>query len=247
MSQRAITSTAITHKGSIIPVKIYTLVAKESTGLSNACQECNGDIGHKNYCKGCNKDSPTTVKAFKLSKDEKIVLSDDQLKELKDIVDGEISVLGTVSKNDFDNKLISGSYYLLPDLPKKKTGKSFLKAYGIIQSGIATSDTYIAVRFSVRTKERIGLLTVQGNVIVLLAIAYNDQVREIENEPQIDLNAEEIKLGKEFVKKLKKTDLTTLVDKFQETLEKILSSSDVKSVEPSESKDDEDDGTEFFK
>lgn len=244
MTQRAITSSAITHKGQVIPVKIYTLVASDVSPLSNACADCKGDIGHKNYCKGCEAQEPNTVKAYKISKDEKVVLTDDQLKKLKE-VDGEIEVLGTVPKSDFDNKLISGAYYLLPDLPKKKTGKSFLKAYGIFQSGVNESDRHVVVRFSVRTKERIGVIQVQGNVLVLLAIAYNDQVRTIENEPQIDLNDEEIQLGKEFVNKLEKTDLTTITNRFTEKLEKIIEGADVETV--SESQDDSDDGTGFFK
>jgi len=246
LSQRAITSSVIAHKGSIIPVKIYTLVEKDSTGLSNACSDCKGDIGHKNYCKDCSKESPTTVKAYRLGKTEKIVLTDDQNQQLKEIVDGEISVLGTVSRSDLDTKLVSGAYYLKPDLPKKKTGKSFLKAYEIIKTGIAESDSYIAVRFSVRTKERIGVLSVQDNVIVLLAIAYNDQVREIEKIDHIDLSDEEIKLGKEFVNKLEKTDLTKIKDRFQETLEKILSNSDSVTTS-SQPQDDDEDGTGFFK
>jgi DNA end-binding protein Ku len=243
MTQRAITSSAITHKGSVIPVKIYTLVASDVSPLSNACADCKGDIGHKNYCKGCEAQEPMTVKAYKISKDEKVILTDDQLTKLKE-VDGEIEVLGTVPKSDFDSKLISGAYYLLPDIPKKKTGKSFLKAYGILHSGIVESDRHVIVRFSVRTKERLGVIQVQGNVLVLLAIAYNDQVRDIENEPQFVLSDEEIKMGKEFVNKLEKTDLTQIANRFTERLEKIIEGADVQSVTES---DDSDDGTGFFK
>jgi len=243
MTQRAITSSAITHKGSVIPVKIYTLVASDVSPLSNACADCKGDIGHKNYCKGCEAQEPTTVKAYKISKDEKVILTDDQLKKLKE-VDGEIEVLGTVPKSDFDSKLISGAYYLLPDIPKKKSGKSFLKAYGIFHSGVNESDRHVIVRFSVRTKERLGVIQVQGNVLVLLAIAFNDQVREIENEPQIVLSDEEINLGKEFVNKLEKTDLTQIANRFTERLEKIIEGADVQSVTEN---DDGDDGTGFFK
>jgi DNA end-binding protein Ku len=243
MTQRAITSSAITYKGQVIPVKIYTLVGSDDSPLSNACAECKGDIGHKNYCKGCEAVEPTTVKAYKISKDEKVILTDDQLAKLKE-VDGEIEVLGVVPKSGFDPKLISGAYYLLPDIPKKKTGKSFLKAYGILHSGVSESDSHVVVRFSVRSKERLGLIQVQGNVLVLLAIAYNDQVREIENEPEIVLNAEEVKLGKEFVSKLEKTDLTTITNRFTEKLEKILEGADIQSVS---STSDDDDGTGFFK
>lgn len=243
MTQRAITSSAITYKGSIIPVKIYTLVASDVSPLSNACADCKGDIGHKNYCKECSTESPTMVKAYKLSKNEKVVLTDDQLAKLKE-VDGEIEVLGTVPKSDFDNKLISGAYFLLPDKPKKKTAKSYDKAYGILRSGLTESD-HVVVRFSVRSKERIGVLTVQDKVIVLLAIAYDEQVREIENEPQIDLNEEEVKMGKEFVSKLEKTDLTQITNRFTERLEKILDGADGVTVSTSDEQDE--DGTGFFK
>ena len=240
---RAITSSAICYRGQVIPVKIYTLVESDVSPLSNACADCKGDIGHKNYCKGCEAQEPMTVKAYKVSKDEKIVLTDDQLKQLKE-VDGEIEVLGTIPKADFESKLISGAYYLLPDIPKKKTGKSFVKAYNILQSGIAESDSHVVVRFSVRTKERLGVIQVQGNVLVLLAIAYNDQVREIENEPTNDLNAEEIKMGKEFVNKIEKTDLTSITNRFKERLEKILEGADIQSVS---SASEDDDGMGFFK
>ncbi len=244
MSARAITSSAITYKGQIIPVKIYTLVESDTSPLSNACADCKGDIGHKNYCKGCSIESPTTVKAYKLSKTEKVVLTDDQLAKLKE-VDGEISVLGTVAKSDFDMKIVTGAYYLKPDTPKKKIAKSYLKAYGIFRSGVENSDNLIAVRFSIRTKEKLGVLTVQNNSLVLLAIAYNDQIREIETHDQIDLNDEEIQMGKDFIGKLEKTDLSQITNKFKDLLENILSGADVTSV--SEAGQDEDEGMGFFK
>ena len=65
------------------------------------------------------------------------------------------------------------------------------------------------------------------------------------NGAAAELTDEEIQIGKEFVNKLKKTDLTQFVDKFQETLEKILSGADVQTTSSS-GVEDEVEGLGFF-
>jgi len=73
-----------------IPAKVSSISTKGTISLSETCPDCNGDIGRKKVCKNesCQYhneiDSKIVLKAYKESKDSKVILSDDQQKLLKD-------------------------------------------------------------------------------------------------------------------------------------------------------------------
>ena len=123
--------------------------------------------------------------------------------------------------------MIIGSYYILPQNKlKKKSEQEQLKQnlidYAILKQSILESDNLFTVKFSIRDKEKIGVLTVENDYIVLLNLAYPEYVQEVDEETALKLDETQKKLSKRFTQSIKAIKLSSLTDTFKETLERIL-------------------------
>ena len=227
---RAIQSTKVIHKAIQIDVRVCNVVksSSKSTGLNNACPDCQGDLSKLNMCRNCDKEIQyqDIQKKFKFTKDEQRILTTDELDQLKGI-GSQIKVKGTIDKDQFKPSLIIGSYYILPQNKlKKKSEQEQLKQnlidYAILKESILNSDKLITVKFSIRDKEKLGVLTVENDYIVLLNLAFAEYVQEVDEETTLKLDEIQKKLSKRFTQSIKAIKLSSLTDTFKETLQRIL-------------------------
>lgn len=213
---RALVKTAITYGLHTIPVRIATMVKSDETALSNACPKCQGDIGLKNYCKGCSAEvsHAEMLKAYKISKTEKVVFTKEQIEAIKN-TEKAIVVLGTMPKTSIDQRMIEGGYYIMPDEKLKK-------AWGILFKALATGDKAMIVNYSVRSRQRLGILTVDNQTIVLLSMAYAEQLVRVDEETDVQVTEKEIEMGMGFLKSLPPMDINTLSDDYKTKLEELI-------------------------
>ncbi len=242
---RAIQTTRLIHKALQIPIRVCNVVSSGSgsTGLTNACPDCSADVGMQNICKGCNTTIPygNLKKKYKITEEDEHVLDDEQLTQLKNIPN-DIKIIGSVEKDQFKSSIIVGSYYLLPSSKLKKKSEQILvqenkKHYAKLRQTVLDCPDPIAVKFSIRQKEKLGILKVEGDVIVMLSIAFNEYIQDQDEDLKIDLTTKEKQDSKKFVKSIPKTDLTKVKDTYNETLEAILSGNS--KPQAKESKDDD--------
>ena len=215
-----------------------------STGLSNACPECSGDVGLKNVCKACDKEISygEIQKKYKITEDEQRVLTKDELEDLNSI-GSAISVIGSITQEEFKSSQITGSYYLLPQTKlKKKSEKADIednkRGYAILREGILSSENPFTVKFAIRQKEKLGVLVVEDNAIVLLTLAFREYIQEQDEDLDISLSESDKVLSKKFVESIGKTDLAEIKDTYNEKLERILSGKSQPQDEQKESKED---------
>lgn len=227
---RAIQSTTLIHKAIQIDVRVCNVVksSSKSTGLNNACPDCQGDLSKPNLCRSCDKevDYQNIQKKFKFTQDDVRILTTEELEQLKGI-GSHIKVKGSIDKEQFKPSLIVGSYYILPQNKlKKKSEQEQLKQnlidYAILRESILNSENLFTVKFSLRDKEKIGVLTVENDYIVLLNLAYPEYVQEVDEETALKLDETQKKLSKRFTQSIKPIELSSLTDTFKETLQRIL-------------------------
>ena len=242
---RALQTTRLIHKALQIPIRVCNVVSSSSgsTGLTNACPDCSADVGMQNVCKGCSKTvaHKDLKKKYKITEEDQHVLDDEQLAQLKNIP-SDIKIEGSVSKDQFKESLIVGSYYLLPSTKLKKKSELGLieenkNHYATLRQTVLDCPDPIAVKFSIRQKEKLGILKVEGDVIVLLSIAFNEYIQDQDEDLNIVLSPSMKKNSKKFVKSIPKTDMTKIIDTYNEKLEAILSGNSTPQV--AESKDDD--------
>ena len=231
---RAIHKTNIYFGNMSIPVKVSSVVREAGTGLSNACPHCNGDVGHVNRCKSCEKEVAfgDIRKAYKVG-DEKTVLAQEQLDTLK-TKENVIEVLGTI-EGAIDPRYITGSYYILPEKQAKP--------WAMLYAGLTGTDKSVVVRFAMRGKQRLGALIASSNVILMQTLAYTEQVVKMDEDINSKLSDAEADLGKTFVEKtLPPCDISTYKDTQAEQLQALLDG-DLEAVEAPKPVKDE---TAFF-
>ena len=242
---RALQTTRVIHKALQIPIRVCNVVKSSSgqTGLSNACPDCEADVGMKNVCKSCNKEisHADLKKKYKITEEDQHILTAEELSELKNI-DSDIKIEGSVSQDQFKESMIVGSYYLLPSTKLKKKSEQNLVLenkdhYARLRQTVLDCPDPIVVKFSIRQKEKLGILKVEGDVIIMLSIAFNEYLQDQDEDLKIDLSESMKKDSAKFVKSIKKTDLATIKDTYNETLEAILSGN-VKQQKPKQTEDD---------
>jgi DNA end-binding protein Ku len=99
------------------------------------------------------------------------VLTEEELRRLPAEKSREIDVVEFVPSEQLDPMLFEKSYFLEPD------GAS-PKAYVLLRRALEASDRTAIVRFALRQKTRLGALRVRGDVLLLQALLWSDEVRE---------------------------------------------------------------------
>lgn len=230
---RALQTTHVIHKALQIPIRVCNVVKSSSgsTGLTNACPDCNASLTKQDLCVTCNKAVAYSQikKKYVLDENDQRVLTEKELTDLKNI-DNNIKIEGTISEEQFSESKIVGAYYLLPSTKlKKKSEQNQVeqnkKHYAKLRLAVEDCPDLIAVKFSIRQKEKMGILKVEGKTIVLLTIAFDEYVQENDevNDLDISLTDKEKLDSKKLLKSIGKTDLTKIKDTYKEKLEAILS------------------------
>lgn len=230
---RALQTTNVIHKALQIPIRVCNVVksASGSTGLTNACPDCESSLTKQDLCTSCNK--PVAYgqikKKYVLDENDQRVLSEQELTDLKNI-DNNIKIEGTISQEQFSESQIVGAYFLLPSSKLKKKSEQNqvaqnLKHYAKLRQAVLDCPDLIAVKFSIRQKEKLGILKVEGKTIVLLTIAFDEYVQENDEVGDLDISlTDKEKLdSKRLLKSIGKTDLTKIKDTYKEKLLAILS------------------------
>ena len=230
---RAIQTIKVIHKALQIQIRVCNVVksASGSTGLTNACPDCESSLTKQDLCTSCNK--PVAYgqikKKYVLDENDQRILSEKELEDLKNI-DNNIMIEGTISQDQFSESQIVGAYFLLPSSKlKKKSEQNQVeqnkKHYAKLRQAVIDCPDLIAVKFSIRQKEKLGILKVEGKTIVLLTIAFDEYVQENDEVGDLDISlTDKEKLdSKRLLKSIGKTDLTKITDTYKEKLLAILS------------------------
>jgi len=221
-----------------IPCKIANAISSSSNGLTcMSCRDCNGDIGMSYYCKSCNKgregdilSKSDTNTAIRVDKENKIPLTD-ELKDSISVSDKVIEVLGSITDQEVDQDRILGSFAVIPD---DKTPSQIQKLFTRLQVGLVNSNSSFIVRFNTSSKQKLGILRAENNILVILNYAFSSDYTKHDQDSNIQLTDEELKVAIDFVNKIKPLDIDSITDIRREKITQIIESGEVISVEPTE-------------
>jgi DNA end-binding protein Ku len=100
-----------------------------------------------------------------------VVLSREELKSIPAENSHEIDVVQFVPAEQLDPIMFEKSYYLEPDSKSPK-------AYVLLRRALEDTDRVAIVQFALRDKTRLGALRIRGDVLMLQALLWADEVRE---------------------------------------------------------------------
>ncbi|MFC4320576.1 non-homologous end joining protein Ku [Litchfieldia salsa] len=179
-------------KGSIsfglvnIPIKLFAATEDKDVKLRNLHKECHTPIQYEKVCSHCDKDvtNEDIVKGYEYVKGKFIILTDEELKELKDEhEDKSVEIVDFVNLEDIDPIYFSRSYFMGP-------GDNGSKAYGLLREALKTSGKIGIAEITIRSKQQMAIIRVYKNSLVMETIHYPDEVRNVDEVPAVPENVE---------------------------------------------------------
>jgi DNA end-binding protein Ku len=169
---RAIWKGAIAFGLVNVPVKVYTATEDHDISLHQVHNADGGRIRYQRRCEVCSKivDYEDIDKAYE-DDGRTVVLSRDELKSIPAENSHEIDVVQFVPAEQLDPVMFEKSYYLEPDSKSPK-------AYVLLRRALEDTDRVAIVQFALRDKTRLGALRIRGDVLMLQALLWADEVRE---------------------------------------------------------------------
>lgn len=171
---RAVWSGSITFGLVNVPVKAYSATKPHDVSLHQVHDADGGRIRYQRRCEVCGKkiDYEHIDKAYE-DGEQTVVLTDEDFEALPETQNDEIEVVQFVPSDQIDPVTLGKSYFLEPQ------GKS-PKSYLLLRQALEDTDRTAVVTFALRQKTRLGVLRVQDAVLVLQAIRWADEVREVD-------------------------------------------------------------------
>lgn len=176
---RAIWKGAIAFGLVNVPVKVYTATEDHDISLHQVHNADGGRIRYQRRCEVCSKivEYEDIDRAYE-DDGRTVVLSREELKSIPAENSHEIDVVQFVPADQLDPIMFEKSYYLEPDSKSPK-------AYVLLRRALEDTDRVAIVQFALRDKTRLGALRIRGDVLMLQALLWADEVREA-NFPSLE-------------------------------------------------------------
>jgi DNA end-binding protein Ku len=148
-----------------------------------------------------------------------VILSPEDLESLPVSRSREIEVVEFVPSADIDPIRLDRSYYLEPDSTSPK-------AYVLLRRALEQTDRIAIVQFSLSQKTRLAALRVQGEVLVLQTLLWDDEVRQAHFpalDQEVTVSKQELAMSALLVDSLSEDfDPSKFTDDYQEQLRRLI-------------------------
>ncbi|WP_159704218.1 Ku protein [Arthrobacter sp. 18067] len=192
-------------KGSIafglvnVPVKLYSATEDHDIGLHQVHNKDGGRIRYQRKCEICSEvvAYEDIDKAYE-EEGRTVVLTAAELKSLPEENSREIEVVEFIPAEQLDPIMYERSYFLEPDSKSPK-------AYMLLRQTLEDTDRIAIVQYALRQKTRLGALRVRGDVLLLQALLWGDEVREAKFpslETDIKISDKELEMSSALVESM---------------------------------------------
>lgn len=159
-------------------------------------------------------------KGYELSKDNVVPISDAELRDLPLPTAKAIEIQAFVPLDSIDPIQIAEGYYLAPD------GDVAAKPYKLLVQALGRSSKVAVAKYAWSGRERLGLLRVRDDVIVLHAMRWPDEIRDPSElvPPPVELSEDEIEGALALMDSMARDDLDDpeFRDTYTEALAKVI-------------------------
>ncbi|MFC4023496.1 Ku protein [Oceanobacillus longus] len=185
-----------------IPVKMHAATENKDVKLRQLHKECKSPVKYEKVCPVCEKEvkNEDIVKAYEYAKNKFVVLDDEDIEALKkEQEDKAVEIVDFVKLEDIDPIYFEKSYYLSPN-----EGGS--KAYSLLRSALNDTGKIGIAKMIIRSKEQLAVIRVYENSLVVETIHYPDEVRSVQDVPnipeEVKIEAKELDTAKMLIEQL---------------------------------------------
>jgi DNA end-binding protein Ku len=219
---RTVWSGAISFGLVTVPCNVQSATEDHSVRFHQYHLEDMGRVRVRKYCEVEDREvtSDEIGKGYQLTKEQVIPISDDELRDLPLPTAKAIEIAAFVPLESVDPIRIGEGYYLQP------SGQVAAKPYKLLAMALARSSKVAVAKYAWSGRERLGLLRVKDDVIVLHAMRWPDEIRdpsELLPEP-VELSDDEIEGALALMDSMTRDDLDDpeFRDTYTEAIEQII-------------------------
>ncbi|MER7841906.1 Ku protein [Streptomyces sp. NPDC096040] len=219
---RSIWSGAISFGLVTVPVHVVSATEDHSVRFHQYHVEDMGRVRVRKFCEveGREVRSDEIGKGCELTTAQVIPLTNDELRNLPLPAAKALEIHGFVPWESIDALRIGEGYYLQPD------GQVEVKPYELLRQALERSSRVAVTKFAWSGRERLGLLRVRENVIVLHAMRWPDEVRDPAgvNPPTASVSDAEVDEAMMLIERMTTDRLEgpDFVDRYTEALEQVI-------------------------
>ncbi len=216
---RSIASLTISFGLVAIPVKLYSATVSSERISFNLLRQKDGSRVKQQYiavADGQPVERSEMVKGYEVAKDQYVMFSPEELKELEDTTTHAIDIGQFVPLESVDPVYFDGTYYLAPD-------KGGAKPYTLLATALRKAGQCAVGRWVSRGKEHIVAIRPMGEGLAMHQLHFRAEVRDLKDlgiEPA-PVSEPELKLAQQLIDQLsaKRFDPNEYVDEFKGRIE----------------------------
>jgi DNA end-binding protein Ku len=219
---RTVWSGAISFGLVTVPINVQSATEDHSVRFHQYHLEDMGRVRVRKYCEVEDREvtSDEIGKGYQLTKEQVIPITDEELRDLPLPTAKAIEIAAFVPLESVDPIRIGEGYYLQP------SGQVAAKPYKLLAMALARSSKVAVAKYAWSGRERLGLLRVRDDVIVLHAMRWPDEIRdpaELLPEP-VELSDDEIDGALALMDSMTREDLEgeEFQDAYTEAIEQII-------------------------
>jgi len=219
---RTIWSGAISFGLVTVPVNVVSATEDHSVRFHQYHLEDMGRVRVRKFCETEDREvsGDEIGKGYQLTEEQVIPISDDELGSLPLPTARAIEIEAFVPLQSVDPIRIGEGYYLQP------SGQVAAKPYKLLRQALSRSAKVAVAKYAWSGRERLGLLRVRDDVIVLHAMRWPDEIRDPTEllPPPVELSDDEINGALALMDTMTREDLKgeEFRDTYTEALHKII-------------------------
>lgn len=204
-----------------IPVSVMSATEDHRTSFHQYHQE---DMGRVRYEKVCAIDGEVLGqedigKAYEVAKDQLVPVTEDELDQMPLPTAQAIEIAAFVPADSIDPIRIADGYYLAAK------GGVAAKPYTLLRRALERSEKVAIAKFAWHGRERLGMLRVVDDVIVLHSMKWPDEVRRPEDAgeaPEAEVSNSEIDAAVQLMETMAEDDISGFTDRYEEAVRELI-------------------------
>jgi len=190
------------------PVRFHMLHKKDSSRIKEVF-----------YCR--EEDKPVKredlVKGFEVSKDEYVVVTDEELQKIAPKTAKVMDILQFVQADDFDPVFLDKSYHMVPD-------GEIVKPYALLREAMEKRGQYAIAKVAMHNREHIVVLRPSGNELMLHTMFYANEVQRVDvKSGPAKFSDKELQLASQLIDTLSgKFQPEKFHDEYQKNVEQLI-------------------------
>lgn len=200
-----------------IPVKIQNATKEQRVSFNQITSCCGARVGQFNRCKACGaKVSRADLKkGYEVSKDNYVVLEQDEVEAVKLPSNKNVEIVGFVPADSLDPITFAETYYISPEDGGEK-------GYSLLLEALVDMRLIAVGRLTMNGKEHTVAVSSRKGLLLLTLLWYPNEIVTPPSVAPMPISERELGLAKQLVEAMEGANFAEFKDRYIEALKEIV-------------------------